>query len=95
MRLLGYLLAASIAFALMQAAAKLAALLAIIAALAAFISRPHESIGCVTGFVLLGIAGRFPLATMLLVTVLVILGWKADSRSPNSEGTQQRNSRLD
>jgi len=96
MRLLGYFVAASIVLALLQVAAKVAALVTIIVALAAFISRPQETLGCATCFILLGLAGRFPLTSMLLVATLAIIGCKADSRSaPNGDTTQDGNDPFD
>lgn len=96
MRPLGYFVAASIVLALLQVAAKVAALVAIIAALTALISRPQETIGCLTCFMLLGLAGGFPLTSMLLLATLAIIGWKADSQSATSgQPTQNRHDAFD
>jgi predicted RND superfamily exporter protein len=58
--------------ALMQAAAKLAALLTVIVGLATFAARPQESIGCVAVILVLGMIARFPIAALFLVAALAL-----------------------
>lgn len=89
MRFLGFLVAASIALALLQAAAKLAALLAIAAAIGTFYARPKESIGCAAILVLLSLASRFPILGLVLLGSLSIAGVlkrKNDSRPTEGSG---------
>jgi hypothetical protein len=70
MRLLNFIVVAGIGLALLQAAAKLAALLVLIVGIAAFVRRPQESIGCVCMLLVLGLVGRFPVIAVVLVAIL-------------------------
>jgi hypothetical protein len=81
MRILEFIVVACLGLALMQAAAKLAALFVIIAALLTFAARPRESIGCFGGMLLLGAIARFPLAMLLVIFAVVC--WSLDrNRKP-------------
>jgi hypothetical protein len=90
MRLVGFLLVASVALALMQAAAKLAALLVIVMGVGTFAARPRESIGCVAMLILTGFVGRFPVASMLLIAFLAILGWHRSESRKTGDGADPR-----
>lgn len=72
MRILSFLVLACIGLALMQAAAKLAVIVAIIAGLATFAARPRETVGCFGGLLLLGLVAQFPVVALLLISTLVL-----------------------
>ena len=75
MRLLGFIVAASIGLALFQAAAKLALLLAIIIGLGAFLARPKETAGCLFGLVCLGAMGRHPVVACTVIAGVLAFGF--------------------
>ena len=74
-RLLTIVFAVCMGLALLEAAAKLAVLLAIIAALVTFATRPWETIGCLGGLLLLGLIAQFPISAMFLIAILAITKW--------------------
>lgn len=87
MRILSFIVAASLALALLQAAARVAALLAILAAIGAFYARPKESIGCFVTLGLLGVVGQYPIIglTALVGTASVGLMAKRATRSRTAD----------
>jgi hypothetical protein len=72
-RVLNFLVLASVGLALLQGAAKILVLLAIIAALVAFIARPQESLGCAVIFVLVGLVGRYPIAGLVIIGLVALV----------------------
>jgi hypothetical protein len=77
MRILEFIVVACLGLALMQAAARLAAWLAILTGLFTFAARPRETIGCFGGLILLGLIGRFPIAALLVFAACTLAGFLA------------------
>lgn len=88
MRLLGYLGAACIGLALLQAAAQVIALLLLAGALVTFVTKPKETIALVTTLGVLNLVAMYPLAAIgvaggLAVGKVLAHRLKAAERSRN------------
>lgn len=72
MRLIGFLMAACLGLAILSLAAKVVALALIGAALWYGVTRPAQALGCLTMFLLTGLAAQFPITSMVMVGCLLL-----------------------
>lgn len=72
MRLIGAFLTLCLALAVIKAATALVAIVVLGAIVVALVTRPGETLGCITSFVFLGLLGNYPVPTLLLITALVV-----------------------
>lgn len=72
MRLIGFVLAACLGLAVLSLAAKVVALALTGAALWYGVTRPVQTLGCLTMFLITGLASQFPIASMAMVGCLLI-----------------------
>lgn len=74
MRIIGYIIAASIAMAAFKAAIVLGAIILLILFLFQLITRPAETFALAMGLSLLAMAQAYPLAGLLVIGGLLLLG---------------------
>jgi len=77
LRFIGFLIALSVAMAVLQVAAK-AMIIAFAALLIyALIARPGETIGCILLFIMMGVIGHYPIVGPLIFAGLLLVGLSA------------------
>lgn len=74
MRLVGYILAACLALALMRVMAQIAVIAATVAVIVLVINRPRETAGLILLLVTVGLAGRYPAHAAFVMAVTFLLG---------------------
>lgn len=78
MRVIGFLLAGCVALAVMQAAAKILALVIVAGLAVGLACRPKETGSLLLGLFCLGLMGRYPLVGVPVFGALVLIGAMKD-----------------
>lgn len=94
MRVLGYLVVASMALALLQAAVKFAVLIVILGAFGTFVARPRETIALVTALGVLNLVALYPLPSVAIIGAFAaakgVSRWRARDSEGNSSSDAMR-----